>query len=152
EYWELEQAKLAKQTRRSFDGQVAVVTGGASGIGRAAAFALAAQGAAVVTVDRNAQPREGPGAAVHVVGGLSDPAMPRQVAERAVAEFGGIDMLVSNVGILPTSKPIEAMDDETWARALDINVTSHQRMLTACVPLMRHGIGAAIVIVGSKNV
>src|SRR5262249_32567681 len=62
------------------------------------------------------------------------------------------DLLVSNVGIFPPSRSIEALDDDTWRRAFDVNVASHQRMLTTAVPLLRLGIEPSVVIVGSKNV
>ena len=153
EYWELEQAKLARSgAGRPFDGRVAIVTGGASGIGRAVATELALQGAAVVTADVDPMPTPIPGDAVHVVCDLTDPAAPRALAERAALAFGGLDLLVSNVGMFPSSTRIDALDDDAWRRAFDVNVTSHQRMLTACVPLLRRGIDPSVVVVGSKNV
>src|SRR5262249_15138262 len=72
--------------------------------------------------------------------------------EEAVRRFGGLDLLVSNVGVLPPTARVEALDDATWARALDVNVTSHQRMLKAAIPYLRHGVEPSVVIVGSKNV
>jgi rhamnose utilization protein RhaD (predicted bifunctional aldolase and dehydrogenase)/NAD(P)-dependent dehydrogenase (short-subunit alcohol dehydrogenase family) len=152
EYWELEQAKLAKAgAARPFDGRVALVTGAASGIGRAVAAELAAQGAAVVTADVHPMPQPIPNG-VHVVCDLTAAAAPHTVAERAVLAFGGLDVVVSNVGVFPSSSRIDALDDDTWRRAFDVNVTSHQRLLTACVPLLREGVDPSVVIVGSKNV
>jgi rhamnose utilization protein RhaD (predicted bifunctional aldolase and dehydrogenase)/NAD(P)-dependent dehydrogenase (short-subunit alcohol dehydrogenase family) len=153
EYWELEQAKLAKSgAGRPFDGKVAIVTGAASGIGRAVASALSTQGAAVVTADRAPMPATVAGPSVHVECDLTDERAGAALAARAVREFGGLDLLVSNVGMFPSSKRIDALDADSWRRAFDVNVTSHQRMLTACAPLLRHGLDPSIVVVGSKNV
>jgi rhamnose utilization protein RhaD (predicted bifunctional aldolase and dehydrogenase)/NAD(P)-dependent dehydrogenase (short-subunit alcohol dehydrogenase family) len=153
EYWELEQAKLARSgPGRAFDGRVAIVTGAASGIGLAVATELVAQGASVVTADVHPLKAPLPGTAVHVVCDLTDAAAAPALAERAALTFGGLDLLVSNVGVFPPSSPIDALDDDSWRRAFDINVTSHQRMLTACVPLLRQGVDPSVVVVGSKNV
>jgi rhamnose utilization protein RhaD (predicted bifunctional aldolase and dehydrogenase)/NAD(P)-dependent dehydrogenase (short-subunit alcohol dehydrogenase family) len=151
EYWELEQAKLAKAGRgRPLDGRVAIVTGAASGIGRAVADDLAGQGAAVVTVD--VAETASTDVRVHLVADVTDPATPRRVVEEAVRRFGGLDILVSNVGVFPSSRRVEALDDADWQRALDVNLTSHQRMLKAAVPHLRYGVDASVVVVGSKNV
>jgi rhamnose utilization protein RhaD (predicted bifunctional aldolase and dehydrogenase)/NAD(P)-dependent dehydrogenase (short-subunit alcohol dehydrogenase family) len=155
EYWDLEQAKLTKGgAGRPFDGRVALVTGAASGIGKAVAAELVAQGAAVVTVDVAAGAGEGSasGQRVDLVADVTDPDAARRAVESAIRHFGGLDVLVSNVGILPDSCRIEALDDDTWRRALDVNLTSHQRMLTAAAPYLAHGVDPAVVIVGSKNV
>jgi rhamnose utilization protein RhaD (predicted bifunctional aldolase and dehydrogenase)/NAD(P)-dependent dehydrogenase (short-subunit alcohol dehydrogenase family) len=155
EYWDLEQAKLAKGgAGRPFDGRVALVTGAASGIGKAVAAELVAQGAAVVTVDVAAGTGEGSasGQRVDIVADVTDPDAARHAVESAVRHFGGLDVLVSNVGILPDSRRIDALDDDTWQRALDVNLTSHQRMLTAAAPYLARGLEPAVVIVGSKNV
>ncbi|MGH7617356.1 MAG: bifunctional aldolase/short-chain dehydrogenase [Gemmatimonadaceae bacterium] len=155
EYWELEQAKLAKLAKsgagKPFDGRVAIVTGAASGIGRAAAAELAAQGAAVVTADL-APMAAAIGGCVHVVCDVTDPGAPAMLCERAAREFGGLDILVSNVGVFPPSRRIDAIDAASWQHAFDVNVTSHQRMLTAGVPYLRLGLEPAVVVVASKNV
>ena len=153
EYWELEQAKLAKAgSSRPFEGRVAIVSGAAGGIGRAIAIELARHGAGVVTVDvRSAEEIPG-GESIHIEADVTDPEAARRAAEEAVRCFGGLDILVSNVGIFPTSQPIEAIDDAAWARVLDVNLTSHQRMLKAAIPYLRYGVDPSIVFVGSKNV
>jgi rhamnose utilization protein RhaD (predicted bifunctional aldolase and dehydrogenase)/NAD(P)-dependent dehydrogenase (short-subunit alcohol dehydrogenase family) len=155
EYWELEQAKLKRRgPGRALDGRVALVTGGASGIGRAVVAELAAQGAAVVSLDIatvDAQPAAST-SIVHVRCDLTDSeATARGVAE-AVRRFGGLDILVSNAGIFPGSARIEDVDSTNWDRTLAVNLTSHQRVLQACVPFLRNGIEPAVVVIGSKNV
>jgi NAD(P)-dependent dehydrogenase (short-subunit alcohol dehydrogenase family) len=148
EYWDLEQAKLAKSgAGKTFDGRVAIVTGAARGIGRAIARELAAQGASVVTVDF--APSDHPH---HVLADVTKATTAVKVVEEAVRSFGGLDMLVSSVGMFPPSQTIESMNDDEWRRALDVNLTSHERMLKAAVPYLRNGIDPSVVFVGSKNV
>lgn len=149
EYWELEQAKLGKAGGgRPFDGRVAIVTGAASGIGRAVAAELASQGAAVVTLDANAA------SDVHidVVADVTDAGVSQRVVEETVRRFGGLDILVSNVGMFPASQQVASVEAEAWSRALDVNLTSHQRMLAAAVPYLRLGVDPSVVVVASKNV
>jgi rhamnose utilization protein RhaD (predicted bifunctional aldolase and dehydrogenase)/NAD(P)-dependent dehydrogenase (short-subunit alcohol dehydrogenase family) len=154
EYWELEQAKLAKRgAGRPLDGRVAFVTGSASGIGRAVARELARQGAAVVGADINDPPNDAP-----LPGGknlrcdVTDGSAVRRAVDATVREFGGLDMLVSNAGLFTRSARIEDMDARVWQESLALNLTSHQQVLQACVPYLRHGIDPSVVIIGSKNV
>ena len=69
----------------------------------------------------------------------------------AVRLFGGLDILISNAGIFPASHTIEKMDAAVWDRSLAINLTSHQRVLAACIPFLRYGVDPAVVVIGSKN-
>jgi rhamnose utilization protein RhaD (predicted bifunctional aldolase and dehydrogenase)/NAD(P)-dependent dehydrogenase (short-subunit alcohol dehydrogenase family) len=154
EYWELEQAKLRKgESHPLFQGKIALVTGAASGIGRACAEALREKGAAVIAVDINPQIIElfNDAATRGMVCDLTDPADILRAVEGAVRAFGGLDILISNAGIFPESRTIEAMDSDLWDRSLAINLTSHQRILQASIPYLRNGIDPAVVIIGSKN-
>lgn len=154
EYWELEQAKLKRGgANPPFQGKVVLVTGAASGIGRACADHFAALGAAVVAVDLDgAVVGQFAGAGqVGVQADLTDPDAPRLAVEAAVRAFGGLDVLVSNAGYFPPNARIEDMDPAVWERSLAVNITSHQRMLQAAVPYLRHGIDPAVVMMGSKN-
>jgi NAD(P)-dependent dehydrogenase (short-subunit alcohol dehydrogenase family) len=76
----------------------------------------------------------------------------RKAIEEAVVRFGGIDILVSNAGIFPGSQTIEAMDADAWDKTISVNLTSHQRMIQACVPFLRNGIDPTVIVIGSKNV
>jgi rhamnose utilization protein RhaD (predicted bifunctional aldolase and dehydrogenase)/NAD(P)-dependent dehydrogenase (short-subunit alcohol dehydrogenase family) len=155
EYWELEQAKLKQGgARPPLAGRVALVTGAASGIGRAAAEALHAQGAAVLATDINPEieqlfQKEG------LVGVVAD-ATDRAAVEHSVAEcvrrFGGIDILVSNAGFFSPSQRIGEIDRAVWERSLALNLTSHFDLLQAAVPYLKLGFDPCIVLIGSKNV
>lgn len=171
EYWELEQAKLARAgAPTGLAGQVALVTGAASGIGQAAAAALASAGAAVVGIDIDA-------GITHEDGGDSDrpsslhgsawlgieadvtdaDAMTEAVAD-AVERFGGIDIVVAAAGIFGPSAPLEELVDDSglgtaWQQTFDINVSGAANTLAAAHRVMRHSpAGGRVVIVGSKNV
>ncbi len=111
EYWELEQVKLARAgTPAALTGQVALVTGAASGIGQAAAAALASQGAAVVGVDLD----DGPGRTAgptrrHVIADITDPDDMEIALQEAVECFGGVDIVVAAAGIFGPSAPLAAL-------------------------------------------
>ena len=134
-------------------GRVAVVTGAASGSGRAIAAQLAGDGAIVVAADVNQaglQETLGlvPEAAkvAPVVGDLREPA----AIERIVAtadEQGGADILVNNAGVMDWFLPAGEVDDETWDRVLDINAKAPMRLMRAVLPTMeRKGRGAIVNI------
>ena len=118
--------------------QVAVVTGGARGIGRGIAAVLAAEGARLVIVDldgksaeRTAAELDGLGIAADVVDRASLDAM----AVRVVDELGRIDIVAANAGIYPVAELTE-MTDEMWARVMDVNVGGAVRTVQACLPTM----------------
>lgn len=156
EYWELEQARLRSgSARRPLDGEVALVTGAASGIGRAAAAALLAQGASVVGVDLSESVRDafdGP-AWRGVVGDVADDAVLAAALETAAREFGGLDILVVAAGIFPASEPLDAFADAVWERSLRVNTTAVARALRAAHPLLALAPrGGRVVLVSTKNV
>jgi rhamnose utilization protein RhaD (predicted bifunctional aldolase and dehydrogenase)/NAD(P)-dependent dehydrogenase (short-subunit alcohol dehydrogenase family) len=153
EYWELEQAKLRKRgAGRPLDGRVAFVTGAASGIGRAVARELSRQGAAVVGADIRDAVDADTAAVRHLACDVTDAASVTRAVDETVRQFGGLDILVSNAGTFPKSARIEEMDARLWDDTLAVNLTSHQRVLQACIPYLRHGVEPSVVIIGSKNV
>ena len=160
EYWELEQAKLARSgTPAALAGQVALVTGAASGIGRAAADALAAGGAAVVGIDLAEAPDASTGTARHhAVTDVTDPGAVAAAVAGAVELFGGIDIVVAAAGIFGPSAPLGSLADEAglgtaWQQTFDINVSGTANTLAAAHRVLRHSpAGGRVVIVGSKNV
>lgn len=155
EYWELEQAKLKSGAQPArFEGQVAVVTGAASGIGRACAEMLAAQGAAVAWLDINPQVAELAGGAncLGIPCDVTDGAQLQAALEQTVARFGGIDLLVSNAGIFPPSSPIATLDMSALERSLTLNFSAHALLFKLALPYLKLGINSAVVVIASKNV
>lgn len=155
EYWSLEQAKLKKAAKpKSMQGKVAIVTGAASGIGKACVESLIEQGAVVTGLDI-APAIEGMFPQKEALGIRCDVTSEKQLKkaiEETIATFGGIDMLVSNAGIFPKSARIADMDGKLWNKSLELNVTSHQRLLQLLIPYLEVGFDPAVVIIASKNV
>ena len=145
EYWELEQAKLAKNPKLlGLQGKIALVTGAASGIGKACVERLLAQGAQVVGLDI----KDG----VSIRCDVTNESDVINAVEKTVRLFGGLDIIVSNAGIFPPSMDIASMDPEAWEKSMQLNLTSHQRLMKAAIPYLGHGIDPTIIIIASKNV
>ncbi|MEO6511506.1 MAG: bifunctional aldolase/short-chain dehydrogenase [Nocardioides sp.] len=156
EYWELEQAKLrANRSTPPLAGQVALVTGAASGIGQACAAHLMSLGACVVGVDQAATvvtAFSGP-QWWGVQGDVCDSAAMDAVIEQTVREFGGLDVLVVAAGVFAQSSPIAELETTVWDRTLAVNVSSVQQLMAKAHHLLRYSpVGANVVVVGSKNV
>lgn len=155
EYWELEQAKLKKAgSPPEFQGKVALVTGAASGIGRACAEALRAAGAAIVALDLNSEVESlfSGDDALGVACDVRDEDAVSGAIARAVEKFGGLDILVSNAGVFPKTRTLADMDGGFWDRAIGLNLTSHQMVLRCAIPFLERGFDSAVVFIGSKNV
>ena len=155
EYWSLEQAKLKKAgSATPMQGRIALVTGAASGIGKACVTQLIEQGAVVTALDINPVIMDCfPQTEVLALKcDVTSKTQMQKAIEKAVASFGGLDMLISNAGTFPPSAKIEKMDAHVWKTSMDINVTSHQQLIQLSVPYLTLGFDPAIVIVGSKNV
>ena len=156
EYWDLEQAKLRKGgTPPLYLGEIALVTGAASGIGKACVDTLLARGAAVVGLDIN------PAVATiyqreDFLGlrcDLTDEHAIGQALERAVIAYGGLDMLVLNAGIFAASRKISELTTEEWRKVMAINLDANLFLLRACHPLLKLAPkGGRVVVIGSKNV
>jgi NAD(P)-dependent dehydrogenase (short-subunit alcohol dehydrogenase family) len=83
---------------------------------------------------------------------VTDYAAVQAAVEATVRQFGGLDILVCNAGIFPPSCTIADMDADIWQKAIDINLTSSQRLMQLAAPYLKNGIDAAVVIIASKNV
>ena len=129
-----------------FDGLVAVVTGGASGIGLATATALAERGASVAVLDL--APESVPGPLVGFAADVADRAAVTAAIASVAERFGQIDIVVNNAGISAVGT-VEENPDEEWARVLDINVIGMARVSAAALPWLRKSSAAAIVNVCS---
>ena len=163
EYWPLELYKLTlAPPEKELARRVALVTGGASGIGRAAARMLAAEGAHVVIGDLDdAGARDTAGEIVASVGAgralgllmdVTSEASVRAAFEAAVLEYGGLDVLVSNAGIAH-SAPVERMALADWERSFAVNATGHFLVAREAMRiLLAQGLGGALVFVATKNV
>ena len=154
EYWSLEQAKLGKGAEKALARQVAVVTGGGSGIGAATAKALRAEGAEVAVLDLKIDD------AMKVATSIGGLAVECDVTDkasvtaafRAVAEtFGGVDILVSNAGAAWQGR-IGEVDDETLRKSFELNFFGHQNVAQAAVRIMRaQGTGGCLLFNTSKQ-
>jgi len=156
EYWDLEQAKLKKGGNPiPFAGETALVTGAASGIGKAMVSALLSRGAAVVGLDLDAR-IETLHSRPDFVGLRCDVTEERQVRsslDQAVLALGGIDMLVLNAGVFPASRRIAELPAEEWRKAMTVNLDANLLLLRACHPFLKLAPrGGRVVVIGSKNV
>jgi NAD(P)-dependent dehydrogenase (short-subunit alcohol dehydrogenase family) len=138
-------------------GKATVITGADSGIGRAVAIAYAREGADVLisylSEDDDAREtakwvEQAGRKAVLVPGDLTDPAYCRSVVDRAVQEFGRVDVLVSNAAFQMSYESLEEIPDEEWDRTLATNLSGFFHLVKAAVPHMREGSS----IIGSSSV
>jgi NAD(P)-dependent dehydrogenase (short-subunit alcohol dehydrogenase family) len=126
---------------RDFEGLVAAVTGGASGIGRATARLLGERGARVAVLDRvDAADSDVLGLRCDVT---SD-AEVRAAVDRVAGDLGGLDVLVTNAGVGAVGT-VEENDDAEWVRVLDVNVLGAVRVTRAALPYLRRSRSAAVV-------
>jgi len=155
EYWELEQAKLKKAgTAPAMEGKVALVTGAASGIGKACVEDLISQGASVVALDINPDITALFNSS-QVLGVICDVTNDDAVAsaiQAGVVCYGGLDILISNAGAFTPSQSLSDMKNDNWDLSLQLNLTSHMKLLRESLPFLKHGIDPAVVIIASKNV
>lgn len=129
-------------TATDFAGRTALVTGGASGIGRATAELLAARGARVTVLDLDPGTVTVPLLARRA--DVTDDTSVRAAVAAAAEEMGGLDVLVNNAGI-GAQGTVEDNDDAAWHRVLDVNVLGIVRTSRAALPYLRASAGAAIV-------
>ena len=125
-----------------FDGLVAVVTGGASGIGAATARLLQERGARVAVLDRGTD--GAPDGVLALRCDVTDAAAVDAAVGTVVERLGGLDVLVNNAGIGATGH-VGENDDAEWARVLDVNVTGMARVARAALPHLRRSAHAAVV-------
>lgn len=151
-------ARLSKRSR-SVAGKVALVTGAASGMGRATAHLFADEGAKVAVTDLTddavapvvEEIRAAGGAAKGWALDVGDPERIRTVAREIDRDLGGVDILVNNAGI-PIGTAIDADDYEThWDRAISVMLTAHARLVRACLPMLRRSGEGRIINISSTE-
>ena len=157
EYWDLEQAKLRRAGAPPvFAGEIAWVTGAASGIGKACVEALLERGAAVVGLDIDPVITTGAGPRPDYLGLLCDITSAEAIGaalEAGVRAYGGVDMLILNAGIFPAGAPIESLQSSEWRRVFEVNVDANLTLMRECYPLLKLAPrGGRVVVIGSKNV
>ena len=163
EYWPLELYKLTlAPPDKELARRIVLVTGGGSGIGRAAAKRLAAEGAHVVVGDVDEAGAKktaddvtaavGAGRAIGVRMDVTSETSVRAAFETTVLVYGGLDILVSNAGVAH-SAPVDRMALADWERSFAVNATGHFLVAREAMRiLMAQGLGGALVFVATKNV
>ncbi|MBL3526899.1 MAG: bifunctional aldolase/short-chain dehydrogenase [gamma proteobacterium endosymbiont of Lamellibrachia anaximandri] len=156
EYWELEQAKLRKGGKAPlFQGEVALVTGAASGIGKACVDSLLARGAAVVGLDIDPAIEtlyQRPDY-LGVCCDITDSTALQQSLQKSTLAFGGLDMLVLNAGMFPGGCPVAELPDEEWNQVMQVNLNANLTLLRSYYPLLKQAPNnGRVVVIGSKNV
>jgi rhamnulose-1-phosphate aldolase/alcohol dehydrogenase len=159
EYWALEEAKLARIPKpRSHAGRIALVTGAASGIGKAIATRLAAEGACVVIADLDLAKAQdaaaelgGTDVAVGVRANVTDAAAVQAAVDATLLAFGGIDLLVNNAG-LSISKPLLETTEADWDLQHDVMAKgSFLASKSAAAAMIAQKLGGDILYISSKN-
>ena len=161
EYWALEEAKLQRMPKpKPLAGKIALVTGGAGGIGRATAERLLSEGACVMLLDRDAALLAEARSILQKVAGkdvlgtamcdVTDEAQVLAAFQACACEFGGLDIAVANAGIA-SSAPIEETSVELWNRNYSVLAEGYFLTARAAFPLMKLQNNGSIVFIGSKN-
>ncbi|MEV8263217.1 bifunctional aldolase/short-chain dehydrogenase [Microbacterium sp. NPDC077057] len=159
EYWALEEAKLQRMPKpKSHQGRIALVTGAASGIGKAIATRLAAEGACVVVADLDLDKARAAAAelgnddvAIGVAANVADADAVQAAIDQAVLAFGGIDLVVNNAG-LSLSRPLLETTEKDWDLQHDVMAKgSFLVSKTAARVLIDQGLGGDIIYISSKN-
>jgi rhamnulose-1-phosphate aldolase/alcohol dehydrogenase len=159
EYWSLEEAKLQRMPKpRPLATKVAFVTGGGSGIGRAIAIRLAAEGACVVVADIAADTARdaaaeigGPDVALGIGCDVTDPAQVERALQDAILAFGGVDIVVNNAGLSISKSLFETTVDD-WDLQHDVMARGSFLVAREAARVMRdQGMGGDLVYIVSKN-
>ena len=129
------------------DGAVALVTGGAGGIGAAVVDVLETAGASVVSADLGHSPEEG---AARIRSDVADPEQVRELVDDMAREHGGIDLVVHCAGITRDAV-LWKLADEDWDAVLRVNLSSAFHILKACAPHLRRSKRGSVVLIASIN-
>ena len=156
EYWDLEQAKLLKNANSlEFEGEIVLITGAASGIGKSCVESFLNRGAAVIGLDISSSIET---VIKHqnylgLVCDLTNEISTKDSIEMGVRHFGGVDMIVLNAGVFPEGKKVKDLDLKEWNKVFSINLDANLNLLRELFPLLRFSPSKGrVVIIGSKNV
>jgi 3-oxoacyl-[acyl-carrier protein] reductase len=150
---------MAVELSRSVKGLTVLVTGAASGMGRATAEVFAAEGANVALTDLSAEAVEGIAAGLRAKGhsargwalDVADPGAIKSVVEEVATHFGGLDIVINNAGISAFCPLDDPNYDAVWDRAVLVLLTAHQRLIRAALPHLRRSASGRIVNIASTE-
>ena len=156
EYWDLEQAKLRKNANSlEFQGEVVLITGAASGIGKSCVESFLNRGAAVVgiDIDSSIETKYKHQDYLGLTCDVTDENAIDEVLDKSVCHFGGLDMIVLNAGIFPEGKMVSQISMKEWSEVFSINLNSNLNLLREVYPLLKVAPNKGrVVVIGSKNV
>jgi len=156
EYWDLEQAKLLKnKSSLDFEGEVVLITGAASGIGKACAESFLSRGSAVIgiDIDSSIETINNHNNYLGLICDVTDENAIEELIEKGVRYFGGIDMVVLNAGIFPEGRRVSELSLKEWNDVFSINLDANLNLLREVYPLLKIAPNnGRVVIIGSKNV
>ena len=156
EYWDLEQAKLLKnKSSLDFEGEVVLITGAASGIGKACVESFLRRGSAVIGLDLDSsiETITNHKNYLGLICDLTDEEAIEKSIEEGTRYFGGIDMVILNAGIFPEGKRVSELSSNEWNNVFSINLDSNLNLLREVYHLLKVAPNnGRVVIIGSKNV
>ena len=156
EYWDLEQAKLLKnQSPLAFEGEVVLITGAASGIGKACVESFLHRGSAVIALDIDPSIKT---INTHrnylgLICDVTNEDALEELLEKGIQYFGGLDMVVLNAGMFPKTKKVSDLPLQEWKNVFSVNLDANLNILRSVFPLLQAAPNnGRVVIIGSKNV
>jgi rhamnose utilization protein RhaD (predicted bifunctional aldolase and dehydrogenase)/NAD(P)-dependent dehydrogenase (short-subunit alcohol dehydrogenase family) len=156
EYWDLEQAKLLKnKSSLAFEGEVVLITGAASGIGRACVESFLRRGSAVIAldIDPSIETTNSHKNYLGLICDVTNENALEELIEKGVQYFGGLDMIVLNAGMFPKGKKVSELPLEEWRDVFSVNLDANLNILRTVFPLLQAAPNnGRVVIIGSKNV
>ena len=156
EYWDLEQAKLLKnQNSLAFEGEVVLITGAASGIGKACVESFLLRGSAVIALDLDPsiETINNHKNYLGLICDVTNEDALEEFIEKGIQYFGGLDMVVLNAGMFPKGKKVSELPSQEWRNIFSVNLDANLNILRMVFPLLQAAPNnGRVVIIGSKNV